>query len=104
MRRFGFLLAVMLFCGCAGTHKRGASIADPYEAATIDQMTGNSVSGAVFARTIVCLNARRETRIISALTNQTVALVTNVSLNYVTNQTVTLATNQLATLATNEAP
>ena len=104
MQRFGFLLAAMLFCGCAGTHKRGTSISDPYEAATIDQMTGNNVSGAVFARTIVCLNARRETRIVTAVTNQTVALVTNVSLSYVTNQTVTLSTNQLATLATNEAP
>jgi hypothetical protein len=104
MRKLGFLFVAMLFCGCAGTHKRGTSIADPYEAATIDQMTGNNVSGAVFARTIVCLNARRETRIVTALTNQTIALVTNVSLSYVTNQTVTLNTNQLATLATNESP
>jgi hypothetical protein len=95
---------MMLFCGCAGTHKHGTSIADPYEEATIVQMTGNNVSGAVFARTILCLNARRETRIVTALTNQTVALVTNVSLSYVTNQTVTLSSNQSATLATNEAP
>ena len=59
----------MLLCGCAGTHKQGTSISDPYEAATIEQMTGNNVSGAVFARTIVCLNARRETRIVTTLTN-----------------------------------
>src|SRR6185436_16988140 len=103
MRSFGFFLTVVLFCGCAGTHKRGTSISDPYEAATIVQMTGNNVSGAVFARTIVCLNARRETRIVTTLTNQTVTLVTNASLSYVTNQTVTISTNQLATLATNEA-
>src|ERR1043165_7879178 len=103
MRKLGFLLAALLLCGCA-VHKRGTSISDPYESATIDQMTGNNVSGAVFARTIVCLNARRETRTITALTNQTVALVTNVSVSYLTNQTVTLTTNQLATLATNETP
>jgi hypothetical protein len=102
MRRFGLLLVAICICGCAGTKKRGVSVSDPYEAVKIDQMVGNNVSSVVFERTILCLNARRETRIITVWTNQSVALMTNVALNYVTNQTITITTNQLQTLATNE--
>ncbi len=102
MRLFSVVLLAVLVCGCAGAKKRGASMKDPYDAVRVDQMTGNHVSGQVFERTIVCLNARRETRALTVLTNQTVALVTNVSLSYVTNLSFTLSTNQQTAFATNE--
>jgi hypothetical protein len=102
MRRFGLLLLAICLCGCAGTKRKGVSVSDAYEGVKIDQMIGNNVSGAVFERTILCLNARRETRHVTLLTNQSVMLVTNVALSYVTNQTITITTNQLQTLATNE--
>ena len=64
-------------------------------------MIGNHVSGRVFERVIVCLNARRETREVNLVTNQTISLITNLSLFTITNQTVTATTNESRTLATN---
>ncbi len=104
MQKYSDLLALMLaalLCGCAGTKQQGVAVCDPLDAVKIEQMTGNHVSGAVFERTIVCLNARRETRWVTAVTNQSVAVLTNTALNYLTNQTVSLTTNQQQTLATN---
>ncbi len=102
MRFFSVLLVAAMVCGCAGKQKRGARVNDPYDAVRIDQMVGNNVSAQMFERTIVCLNARRETRALTVLTNQTVALVTNVSLSYVTNLSFTISTNQQFAFATNE--
>jgi hypothetical protein len=102
MRNFAIGLAAVLLCSCA--HQQGVRVADPYETVTIDQMEGNQVSGTVLARTIVCLNARRETHLVTSLTSQTVSLATNVSLIYVTNQTITFSTNLVVTLATNDIP
>lgn len=65
-------------------------------------MLGNNVSAQMFERTIVCLNARRETRVLTVLTNQSVTLVTNVALSYLTNLSFTLSTNQQFAFATNE--
>lgn len=87
--------------GCASNRKQGVSRLDDYESVRVDQMVGNNVSGRVFERTIVCLNARKETRTLDAITNLTVTLVTNFTLLPVTNLTVTLITNQSRTLATN---
>lgn len=104
MQKFSVFCALglaILGCGCAGTKQQGFAVCDPLEAVKIEQMTGNHVSGAVFDRTIVCLNARRETRWVTAVTNQTIAVLTNIALNYLTNQTVSLTTNQQQTLATN---
>jgi hypothetical protein len=95
------LIAALLMAGCAGNKKTGVSRHDPYEAATIDEMVGNNVSGQVFARTIVCLNGRRECRISKPVTNTVVTWSTNVSLSFVTNRTVTVVTNASRTLATN---
>ena len=104
MQKFVCLALAAVLCGCAGSQRQGVSVSDPVDAVKIDQMVGNHVSGAVFERTLVCLNARRETRWISAITNQSIVTLTNVTLSYVTNQTVSLTTNQQQTLATNILP
>lgn len=91
-----------LMSGCVAAKRQGISHIDEYDSVKIDQMVGNHVSGRVFERTIVCLNARRETRQAPTVTNQTVTWLTNVSLMTVTNQTVTVVTNQSRTVATNE--
>lgn len=106
MQKCSILIVLMiaaLLCGCAGTKKQGVAVNDPLDAVKIEQMTGNHISGAVFERTILCINARRETRWITAVTNQFLAALTNVTLSYVTNQTISLTTNQQLTLATNFA-
>jgi hypothetical protein len=102
MRILSIILLVVLAGGCVGAKRCGISVKDPYDAVRVDQMTGNAVSGQVFERTIVCLNARRETRVLHVLTNESVALVTNVTLSYVTNVSFTLSTNRQCVLATNE--
>lgn len=66
-------LVAALLAGCAGVHKRGTSRIDEYDAVQVDQMVGNNVTRKVFEKTILCLNARRETRTLYAITNQTVA-------------------------------
>jgi len=101
-RHTAFLLAMSVSClALAGSKKQGVSHTDEYDAVKIEQMVGNNVSGRVFERTILCLNARRETRKAPAITNQVVTLVTNITLTTITNQTITLITNQSRTLATN---
>ena len=97
-------MGAILIAGCAGTHKKGMSRYDDYDAVRVDQMVGNAVSGKVFERTIVCLNARRETRLITATTNVTISPVTNQFVNAITNQTISIATNYLVTAMTNLAP
>lgn len=88
-----------MLAGCAS--RRYQSYYDAYEAAQIEQVSGNTVSGRVFQRTLVCLNARRETRQLHALTNVTVVLATNLTVVPQTNLTVSVTTNQSRTLATN---
>jgi len=101
-RLIAFLLATSVSClAFAGSKKQGVTHTDEYDAVRIEQMIGNNVSGRVFERIILCLNARRETRKAPAVTSQTVTLVTNINLTTITNQTVTLVTNQSRTLATN---
>lgn len=99
MRLVSALLAIVVLAGCAS--RRYSSYYDPYEAAQIEQVSGNTVSGRVFQRTLVCLNARRETRQLHAVTNVTVAWTTNVTVVPQTNLTVSVTTNQSRTLATN---
>lgn len=95
------LLVAMVVAGCVGAKKRGVSATDSFESARVDQMVGNTVSGQVFARTILCLNARREARSPRPATNSVVTLLTNVTVSFITNQTITVSTNQSRTLATN---
>ncbi|HXG47867.1 MAG TPA: hypothetical protein VNO52_09595 [Methylomirabilota bacterium] len=100
-----FLLALgVLLAGCAGRHPRGVSQVDPYDGVRVDQMLGNHVSGAVFQKTIVCLNARRETRAITAVTNQNVTVMTNQTVQATTNQIISTTTNYVVSAMTNLAP
>jgi len=104
MKNFSTLLAIVLLAGCTGTHREGISRYDSYDAVKIDQMVGNNVSGKVFEKTILCLNGRRETRQVTALTNVQISLVTNQTVVVATNQTISLATNFLFTTMTNLSP
>ena len=104
MKTFCALFAAIFLAACTGTHREGISRYDPYDTVKIDQMVGNNVSGKVFEKTILCLNGRRETRQVSALTNIQVSLMTNQIVNVATNQTISLATNFLFTTMTNLAP
>lgn len=104
MKNFTVLLCVALLAGCAGSHPKGTARHDPYDSIQIEQMVGNNVSQAVLAKTIVCLNARRETRRVTALTNTLVTAVTNLTVTAVTNQTVSFSTNLLYTSMTSLVP
>ena len=99
------LLLVALLSGCAGRHPEGIAKYDNFDSVKVEQMVGNNVSQSVFAKTIVCLNARRETRLITALTNTVVTTVTNpMVITPVTNLTITFATNFQWTVMTNLEP
>lgn len=97
-------LAIVLLCGCLGPQKSGVSQLDAFDSVRIDQMTANNVSGAPFQRALLCLNARRETRRLLAVTNQVVTLVTNRVVSFTTNLYSASATNTVSTLATNQLP
>ncbi|HEY2952512.1 MAG TPA: hypothetical protein VGK40_08020 [Verrucomicrobiae bacterium] len=103
MKILCLIVCSALLAGCTGTHRKGVSRNDAYDAMTIDQMVGNNVSRAVFEKTIVCLNARRESRRVTTVTNVAVTMVTNVTVNAITNQTISIATNVLAQSMTNLA-
>jgi hypothetical protein len=94
-------LGAALLSGCI-TFKKQVSYKDEYDAVRVDQMVANEVSPRVLQRTIVRLNARRETRPGLPTTNQWVTLLTNVTVTTLTNQTVTAVTNRSRTLATNQ--
>jgi hypothetical protein len=104
MKYFCFLLSAILLAGCAGTDKKGVSRYDEFDAVKVDQMVGNAISKGMFEKTIICLNARRETRQVTALTNVTVSPVTNYVVSAITNQTISISTNYLATTMTNVVP
>ena len=97
-------IAAVTLCGCAGRGARGTAFYDDYDAVQIDHMVGNRVDQGVFEKVVVCLNARREARKITAMTNQLVTSVTNQLVTSVTNQTISISTNLLYTLMTNLVP
>jgi len=94
------LLGILAF-GMAGCRSPHLSHNDEFENVKVDEMRNNFVSKKPFTHTLVCLNARRETRTVTVLTNQVVQLLTNVSLSYVTNLAVTISTNIQVAFATN---
>ena len=103
MKKLTLLLLVISLAGCTGTSPKGSARFDEFDAVTIEQMVGNNVSARPFQKTIICLNARRESREITALTNSLITSVTNHVVNAVTNQTVLVSTNLLYTSMTNLA-
>ena len=98
------LIAALAASGCAGRSSRGAAFYDEYDAVQIDHMVGNRVDQALFEKVVVCLNARREARKVTALTNQIITSVTNQLVSGITNLTVSVSTNLVYTLMTNLAP
>lgn len=104
MKPLTVILCAALLAGCAGRHPRGTAHYDDYDAVNVEQMVGNNVSSTIFAKTIICLNARRESRRITALTNVVVTAATNQTVSAVTNQTISVSTNLVFTSMTNLAP
>jgi hypothetical protein len=100
MKYLCLCLSAILLAGCAGTAKKGMSRYDDFDAVKVDQMVGNAISKGMFEKTIICLNARRETRQVTAITNVTVASVTNQVVNAITNQTISSSTNFFVTTVT----
>jgi hypothetical protein len=98
------VLGAVLLTGCAGTQRKGISRYDTYDATVVDQMVGNNIGGKAFQKTILCLNARRESRQVTSVTNVQIATVTNQTVVSSTNQTISLSTNFLFTAMTNLAP
>ena len=97
-----FLFGILLV-GCA-THRTGVSKHDLFDDIKVDQMVDNNVSDAILQKTVVCLNARRETRTVNGTTNITVSWITNAIVTVLTNQTLLISTNYLVTGMTNLAP
>jgi hypothetical protein len=98
------LLGCALLAGCAGTHPKGVSRVDEFDGVKVDQMSGNNVSRSPMQKVILCLNARRESRPVTAVTNITVSALTNAHVIALTNEIITIATNYLFTAMTNVAP
>ena len=69
MNKILILIAGVLLAGCAGTHPKGSSKVDEFDAVKVDQMSGNNVSRSPMQKVILCLNARRESRLVTATTN-----------------------------------
>ena len=100
MKHLCLLLSAILLAGCAGTAKKGMSRYDDFDAVKVDQMVDNAISKGMFEKTIICLNARRETRQVTAITNVIVTSVTNQVVNAITNQTISSSTNFFVTTVT----
>ena len=101
MKIFTLFVLSILLTGCAGRHPRGTARYDAYDSVKVEQMVGNHVAQNILAKTILCLNARRETRDVTALTNTVVTSATNQSITAITNLTISLSTNLLYTVMTN---
>jgi hypothetical protein len=104
MKNFCVALSLCLLVACGGVSKKGASLYDEYDAVRVDQMVGNNVTGTVFEKVILCLNARRETRTINGITNVSVQPITNLTVLALTNQTISVATNYQISTMTNLVP
>ena len=101
-RSLAFLSAALLtLAGCTGVHRTGTSRVDAFDAIQVDQMTGNQIDPRPLSRSVLCLNARRETRWITEASHVTVTSVTNLAITPVTNVTVSIATNYQYTVMTN---
>jgi len=98
MKNFWLLVVALSLTACASSR---ISRYDEFEKMKVDKMAGNSVSANVFARTLVCLNAARESRGLVALTNTTISFSTNYVVTATTNLTVTTSGNVQVAALTN---
>lgn len=96
-----YLILLACAVGLSACSSSRVSRYDEFEKVKVDRMAGNAVSGRLFARTLVCLNAARESKGFVAVTNQTVTYVTNYVISSTTNQTVTTSGNQQIASLTN---
>lgn len=90
MKYFWLALMAVALSACSSVR---VSSYDEFEKIKVDKMAGNSVSANVFSRTLVCLNAARESRGFVALTNISVSYSTNYVVISTTNLTVTTSGN-----------
>jgi hypothetical protein len=96
MKHFWLPAVAMVLAACSSSR---VSRYDEFEKVKVDKMTGNSVSANFFSRTLVCLNAARESKGFLAQTNTTISFTTNHIVSSVTNLTVTTSGNiQIAAL------
>lgn len=98
MKNFWLLVVVLSLTACSSSR---ISHYDEFEKMKVDKLTGNSVSGNVFARTLVCLNAARESKGFVALTNTAISFTTNFVVTATTNLTVTTSGNVQVAALTN---
>lgn len=91
----------LLLAGLTACSSSRSSRYDEFEKVKVDRMSGNSVSASVFTRTLVCLNAARESRGFVAQTNVTVGFTTNYVITSVTNLTVSTSGNSQVAAQTN---
>ena len=98
MKCFWLLLCALSLTACSSSR---VSRYDEFEKIKVDKMTGNSVSANVFARTLICLNAARESRGFVAQTNVTINFTTNYVVSATTNLTVTISGNVQIASVTN---
>lgn len=102
MKYFWLLVVVLSLTACSSSR---ISHYDEFEKMKVDKLTGNSVSANVFSRTVVCLNAARESKGFVALTNTTISFTTNYVVTATTNLTVSTSGNvQVAALTNTIAP
>lgn len=96
MKYFWLALVSVSLAACSSSR---VSRYDEFEKIKVDKMAGNSISANVFSRTLVCLNAARESKGFVALTNTTISFTTNYIVTSITNLTVATSGNmQVATL------
>lgn len=98
MKLLWMLLLAVSLSGCSSSR---VSRYDEFEKMKVDKMRRNAVSSTIFARTLVCLNAARESRGCVAGTNAIVSLTTNLVVTSMTNQTVTSSSNRQFASLTN---
>ncbi len=101
MKQWLLLMCVLTLAGCTAPR---VSRYDEFEKVKVDKMVGNDVKFHLLTRTLVCLNAMRESRWPSPATNETVTWMTNYVVTSFTNLTVSSSSNEQLASNTNLLP
>lgn len=99
--QMSLVVGFVLLLGCAS---RPTARYDDFDRVEVAQWNGNYVAGRYFGKTVLALNPRRETRVISSVTNTSISFQTNLTRVLVTNLIVTLSTNFSSASSTNDNP